>query len=212
MGTLRVFVMIGATLCAGLSVAAAAGTDSQSKSSANPPLVLTPTAKPAKAAHHAAKARKPVRTARRHHAAPAVADEDASPVMRGADTFKLIARLPWWRSAELDTIRYRQKEVESQVISSTDAWFTAQQITPERDYALASAEEVTAGDSTAGNRAVGDRTADAVPIADPDAVNALDLAALDEQPPEPDKSPDKSWLEILLATLGAASTARFLFV
>ncbi len=210
MGTFRALTMIAAALSAGLALAVlTARAEPQSKPAANAPLLLTPAAKqakttqPAKTPQHVTKVKKPRRAAKRSAPSNNVAGGDGDRnIMRGSNTVSLIARLPWWRSEELETIRYRQKEVESQVLSATDAWFEAHGTTvADRDYALASADDLNAADPAA----------EEVQIADANEINAIDLAALEEQPAQ-----SQSWLRIILATLGgalaAASTVRFLFV
>src|SRR5262249_4820506 len=43
-------------------------------------------------------------------------------VMRGADNITLVGRRPWWRSERMQTIRYLDKTVASQVLTAADSW------------------------------------------------------------------------------------------
>ncbi len=203
MGTIRILVTAGAALCAGLIlISAPAGAREDATQT---PLKLTPPTKQAKKVARATAAKKPRRTAqRRTRAAPR--GQDGGHVMRGQDSISLISLLPWWRADEMQTIRYRQQEVESQVLVAADAWLTsptAAAVAGEANDAvqLASADDVNEPDRAAGT----------INITDPNDFNEIDLAAADAPQPA-----DQSWLHGLLAMLGgalaAASTARFLFV
>jgi hypothetical protein len=129
--------------------------------------------------------------------------------MRGPDNVALIARLPWWRSNEMQTIRYLDKAVASQVLTAADSWLGLAPDPMDDDAGndaravtqVAAADETTVGEAGA-----------AVDSTEP---NAIDLAAGERAASEPPPA-NKSWLQGLLALLGgalaAASTARFLFV
>jgi hypothetical protein len=129
-------------------------------------------------------------------------------VMRGADSVSLIARLPWWRSNNMQTIHYaRDKLADSKVLAAADAWISqygpSDAIIVEDGFRIA---QTSAIEDSSGIR----RTIEDVEIADAAEPNAIDLAAENSRPPE------KTFLHSLLAILGgafaAASAARFLFV
>jgi hypothetical protein len=160
----------------------------------------------------ASKARRMVRNARRA-AQRAMAQAQPAPaakapvdnVMRGADSVSLIAMLPWWRSDRMQQIFYaREKgEPESQVLASADAWVSqhgpsdAMVVVDDFEHTQMAGEYAGANADTPGD-------------VDPQAFNAIDLAAGDSRPPE------RSFLQSLIAILGgafaAASAARFLLL
>jgi len=49
-----------------------------------------------------------------------------SHILRGAETYALIARLPWWRTVEMQTIPYPDKAFVSQALATADAWFATE--------------------------------------------------------------------------------------
>ena len=206
MGTSRIPIIVGVALFAGLlSMGAQAQTDP--KATASTPLALTPVAaQTAKARSTTVEAGKPARASTRRTARtePAAAENNGV-VMRGPDNVALIARLPWWRSGEMQTIRYLDKAVASQVLTAADSWLGLAPDPMDDDAGndartvmhVVAAEETTVGEAGG-----------AIDSTEP---NPIDLAAGDDPQPA-----NKSWLQGLLALLGgalaAASTARFLFV
>ena len=120
MGTNRIPIIVGVALFAGLlSLGAQAQTDP--KATASTPLALMPVAaQTTKPQSTNTGARKPARAATRR-SEPATAESDGA-VMRGPDNIGLIARLPWWRSNEMQTIRYLDKAIASQVLTAADSW------------------------------------------------------------------------------------------
>ena len=202
MATLRTLAIIGLAVFAGLTLTAVPGR-SQSHTGAGAPLSLAPLAYSSDTLHRT-KSKKPHRTTQRRATPRTVARSQADRnVIRVPNGVALTSLLPWWRASDLQAIHYQDREAESPVLSAADAWFAAlgvEKITPvENDYALASPDELNEIDLAASG----------MTIVDASEVNPIDLAA--------DGGPqDKSWLNILLASLGGAlavaSTARFLFV
>jgi hypothetical protein len=130
-------------------------------------------------------------------------------VMRGPDNIALVARLPWWRSNDMQTIRYLDRAVASQVLTAADSWLG---VAPDAfDDASDSTTVTTNKPIVVVAEEPADVDAGGTPVADAAEVNSIDLAASNEPP-----TANKSWLNGLLALLGgalaAASTARFLFV
>jgi hypothetical protein len=125
-----------------------------------------------------------------------------SHILRGAETYALIARLPWWRTVEMQTIPYPDKAFVSQALATADAWFA----TEFGGHGIASDEVIR--------------------IVDANDLNELDLASrnfvgLSDHRVElaglymPEAS-DPFWLQALLAmfsgALAAAFAARVLFI
>jgi hypothetical protein len=129
--------------------------------------------------------------------------DDAGYVMRGPNTISLIARLPWWRSPDMQTIQYRDKEYVSQVLSAADAWFVA--TTGETDVVRSDGVVVASADDL-----------NEIDLADGAAFAAHDFGQTDMAAAFIPESNEQSWLHALLALLGGAlaavSAARFLFV
>jgi hypothetical protein len=115
--------------------------------------------------------------------------------------------VPWWQIEPLQAAQARDHGDDSPVLSAADAWFDAlgidAPVAVDSDYAVVSPDEINEMDLAA----------DGLTIVDANEVNAMDLAADDNDGGAPQS---KSWLNILLASLGGAlavvSTARFLFV
>jgi hypothetical protein len=224
MATIRNRAILGAGILAGLMLIIVAGgspsrAQSAAATTAGAPLQLTPAVRQTRTAHRRAKhsrqaAQRPTQRSRtaKHspEGAPAPRREEGF-VIEVPSGVKLTSLLPWWRADEMQAIRYRDREAESQVLSAADAWFAAlgiDKIAPAgNEPALAAADDLNRIDETAVIEA-------GLTIADADEVNAIDLAA--EQTPPPAQPENKSWLNILLASLGGAlavaSTARYLFV
>jgi hypothetical protein len=222
MAAIRILVTIGALVLAGLALNATPGY-AQSEPAApaaapGAPLKLTPKFRSHRA-HHTRRSK-----IRKHHH---VTRRRASPSKQGAekhqtqdqkkvesegtvitvpDGVSLTALLPWWRSTGPQPTR--EDTSASPTLSAADAWFAARGIedtTPvENNYALASADDINEMDVTASG----------VTIADASEFNEIDQA-LTEPAPQ-DDPPAKSWLSILLASLGGAlavaSTVRYFFV
>jgi hypothetical protein len=125
-----------------------------------------------------------------------------SHILRGAETYALIARLPWWRAVEMQTIPYPDKASVNQALATADAWFANEF----GEHGITS-DEVTR-------------------VVDADDLNELDLASrnlvgLSDHRVElaglymPEAS-DPFWLQALLAmfsgALAAAFAARALFI
>jgi hypothetical protein len=128
---------------------------------------------------------------------------DLRNVMRGPDTIGLIARLPWWRAPDIQTIEYRDKDYVSQVLSAADAWFIA--TTGETDVVRSDGIVVASADEL-----------NEIDLADGAAFAAHDFGQTDMAAAFIPESNEQSWLHALLALLGGAlaavSAARFLFV
>lgn len=221
MATIRIVVMIGAMVLACLMAAAPARAQSDPAGAAatpSAPLKLTPTGQQHRG-HHArrSKIRKHHRVTRRHTSTSKQTaeqsqnkDEDKGQtegtIITAPAGVSLTSLLPWWH-ADGDQARSDANR-SSQVLSVADAWFAARGIEEtapvENDYALASADEINEMDVAASG----------IAIADASELNEIDRALTDSAPQ--DKSADKSWLGILLASLGGvlavASTVRYLFV
>ena len=202
MATLRTLAIISVAACAGLAFTTLPGRSQ----SVGAPLKLTPLAYSSQTLHRSTRSTKSRRTTQRRVAPRAVAHNQAERnIIQVPDGVTLTSLLPWWRASDLQAIRYRDRADESPVLSAADAWFAAlgvEKVTPvENDYALASPDEFNEIDLAANG----------MTVADASEVNAIDLAADDGPQDQP-----KSWLNILLASLGGAlavaSTARFLFV
>jgi hypothetical protein len=205
-GTSRIPIIVGVALFAGL-LSMGAQAQTEPKATASTPLTQTPVAaQTTKARSTNAEARKSARasTRRAAPAEPTTAESDGT-VMRGPDNIGLIARLPWWRSNEMQTIRYLDKAVASQVLTTADSWLglTPDPMDDDAGKDARTVMHVVAAEETTVGEAGG-----AIDSTEP---NAIDLAASDDSQPA-----NKSWLQGLLALLGgalaAASTARFLFV
>jgi hypothetical protein len=208
MGPIRILVAV-ALFAPILSMTTPARTEPLSGVSA-PPLTATPVA----AQSPVTQGTKVAKTTERHRtstgrATPVDAKPQNDAVMRGPDNIALVARLPWWRSNDMQTIRYLDRAVASQVLTAADSWLGA---APDAFDDTSDSTTVTTNKPIV---VVAEEPADVdaggTPVADAAEVNPMDLAASNEPAPA-----DKSWLNGLLALLGgalaAASTARFLFV
>jgi hypothetical protein len=169
-----------------------------------------------------------------HAAAPARA------VMRGPDNIALVGRLPWWRSDRMQTVRYLDKTVASQVLTTADAWLgiepdgirEAMEDAGRDAYGLAPSpqreRQAVAGAMVDGAMVDGSTvqrpvvaTDESVGIgsgifanndASPQEPSEFSLAAAEPATPPADYSSLKGWLALLGGAIAAASTARFLFV
>lgn len=200
MAAIRIFLILGAAVGAAMSLTPTPG------HSAGAPLNLAPLAYTSETPRHSVRVKKPRHTVQRRGSPRALArSQSEKNVILVPEGVSLTSLLPWWRPTELQAIHYRERAEESPTLSAADAWFAElgidKTVPVETDYAVASPDEVNELDLAAKG----------MPIADDDEVNAIDLAA--DAPPQEE---DKSWLSILLASLGGAlavaSTARFLFV
>jgi hypothetical protein len=117
-------------------------------------------------------------------------------IMRGPDTIALIAMLPWWRNDRMQSIEYGSEAANSKVMAAADSWLV--------QHGTSLEEMVADSPTIAHAQAIG------TDIADPAAVNAIDLGAGPSPPPE------LSFIHSLIAVLGgalaAAAAGRFLFV
>jgi hypothetical protein len=224
MAAIRILVIIGAIVLAGLAVGATPGyaQSEPARPAAAPgaPLKLTPNVK----SHRAhpvrrSKARQHHRFTRRHTTPPKQSaekrqDDDQQRVesqgtiITVPDGVSLTALLPWWRSAGPQPTPARDDVSASLTLSAAGAWFAAHGIDDtapvKNDYALASADDVNEMDVAASG----------ITIADASEFNEIDQALAETA--AQDNSPSKSWLSILLASLGGAlavaSTVRYFFV
>jgi hypothetical protein len=205
MGPIR--ILIGVAMFAALAVnpaAAQAPLNIVSAAKSKPATSKTTAKKPRKAAvapkaRAQAVAKKPAkaRTVTRRGVAPrnAFAQSDSG-VIRGPDTIALIAMLPWWRNDRMQSIEYGGEAANSKVMAVADSWLV--QHGSSLEEALVDSPTIAHAEATGTD------------IADPTAVNAIDLAAGPSHPRE------QSFIHSLLALLGgaiaAAAAGRFLFV
>jgi hypothetical protein len=206
MATFRTLATVGAALCAGLLLYAPAeardeATTTQTAAANRAPLKLTPPTQEPRKATRAATTKKPQRRAATVNTAAAKKEPPA--IMRGEDSVGLIAMLPWWRSDPMQAIRYREKEAESQVLTSAEAW-----LAPGSETASVNGRRLASSDEFRDDEAM----ALSIGVVDPHDLNELDIAATDSS----SRPANQSWLGAMLAMLGGAlaavSTARFLFV
>lgn len=170
----------------------------QSGASAGTPLKLIPPPKRSASTHRAEETRQPHPTGAR---AASPADRLAARarsrghVIEGPDSIDLIARLPWWRSPEMQTIRYPDKEFVSQVLATADTWYaTVIGVEPasEDGVQIAAADEINELD-----------------LAADDLAGAPSLTQSDTAIPYIPDPPEQSWVQAILAMIGGAFAAVF---
>jgi hypothetical protein len=117
-------------------------------------------------------------------------------VLRGSDTFSLVAMLPWWRPDDSRPPGSDPGELESPVLTACDVWLGF-------PFATADAQSLTVRLSLAQHADELDLVANKVRITDPGELNEIDLTA-----PEETQGGGGSWLvRGLLALLGGALAA-----
>jgi hypothetical protein len=116
-------------------------------------------------------------------------------VMRGSDTFSLVAMLPWWRPDDSRPPGSDPGELESPVLTACDVWLGF-------PFATADAQSLTVRLSLAQHADELDLVANKFRITDPGELNEIDLTA-----PEEPQGGGGSWLRGLLALLGGAVAA-----
>jgi len=163
----------------------------QSGASAGTPLKLIPPPKRSASAHRAEETRQPHPTnARAASPADRLAARARSRghVIEGPDSIDLIARLPWWRSPEMQTIRYPDKEFVSQVLATADTWYATVIV----GVQIAAADEINELD-----------------LAADDLAGAPSLTQSDTAIPYIPDPPEQSWVQAILAMIGGAFAAVF---
>jgi hypothetical protein len=134
----------------------------------------------------------PIRKSRSSSGHAAVSDN----VMRGSDTFSLVALLPWWRADESRPPGSDPGELESPVLTACDVWLGF-------PFATADAQSLTVRLSLAQHANALDLVGNKVRVIDSGELNEIDLTA----PDEPPQGGGGSWLRGLLAILGGALAA-----
>jgi hypothetical protein len=123
-------------------------------------------------------------------------------VMRGSDTFGLVALLPWWRTDAWRPPGSDPGELESPILTACDLWLGF-------PFATADAQSLTVRLSAAQHAREIDLVTNKIRIIDPGELNEIDLTA-----PEEPRSSGSPWLRGLLALLGGAlavfSAVRYL--
>jgi hypothetical protein len=115
-------------------------------------------------------------------------------VIQGADTPTLVASLPWWRVDGPLAPAPDPGQDESQILTACDFWLGF-------PYATADSKSLTVRLAAAQHDSELESALNRIQVADPNELNAIDLAAKGTPPAR------SWWLRGLLATIGSAIAA-----